>query len=58
MFKKFGEPVTFQYFKSFKRIRVNYEYPSAAARARIHLHHTRFCDGIISCYFAQVLQMY
>ncbi|XP_065225452.1 protein sarah [Planococcus citri] len=53
MFKRFGEPVTFQYFKSFKRIRVNYEFPSSAAKARIHLHHTRFCDGIINCYFAQ-----
>lgn len=56
MFKNFGEPVTFQYFRSFKRIRVNYEFPSSAAKARIHLHHTRFCDGIINCYFAQVLQ--
>lgn len=53
IFKQFGDSVTFQYFRSFKRIRVNYSSPASAAKARIHLHHTRFCDCLINCYFAQ-----
>lgn len=54
MFRAFGEPATFQFFRSFKRLRVNYGCPAAAAKARIHLHQTRFGDRIINCYFAQV----
>lgn len=53
LFKKFGEGATFQYFKSFRRMRVNYSSPSAAAKARIQLHQAHFGDTDINCYFAQ-----
>ncbi|KAJ8678701.1 hypothetical protein QAD02_014488 [Eretmocerus hayati] len=53
LFKQFGENATFQYFRSFRRMRVNYSSPSAAAQARIQLHQTHFGDTDINCYFAQ-----
>ncbi|XP_008553119.1 protein sarah [Microplitis demolitor] len=53
LFKQFGENATFQYFKSFRRMRVNYKSPSAAAHARIQLHQAKFGDTNINCYFAQ-----
>ncbi|XP_066998705.1 protein sarah [Anabrus simplex] len=53
LFSQFGEPASFQFFRSFRRMRVNYNCPAAAAKARIHLHQTRFGDTIINCYFAQ-----
>ncbi|KAH0546268.1 protein sarah [Cotesia glomerata] len=53
LFKQFGENASFQYFKSFRRMRVNYNLPSAAAHARIQLHQAKFGDTNINCYFAQ-----
>lgn len=53
LFKQFGEDVTFQYFRSFRRMRVNYNSPNAAANARLHLHQTHFGETDINCYFAQ-----
>lgn len=53
IFTRFGEPVSFHYFRSFRRMRVDYGCSAAAAKARIHLHQTRFGDNIINCYFAQ-----
>ncbi|XP_058810182.1 protein sarah [Phymastichus coffea] len=53
LFKQFGQDATFQYFKSFRRMRVNYSSPSAAAQARIQLHQYHFGDTDINCYFAQ-----
>ncbi|XP_066586981.1 protein sarah [Prorops nasuta] len=53
LFKQFGEDATFHYFRSFRRMRVNYSSPSAAANARIQLHQTHFGDTDINCYFAQ-----
>lgn len=53
LFKEFGEVATFQYFKSFRRMRVNFTSPSSAAHARIKLHQSRFGDTDINCYFAQ-----
>ncbi|XP_012264198.1 protein sarah isoform X2 [Athalia rosae] len=53
LFKQFGEDATFQYFRSFRRMRVNYSSPSAAAHARIQLHQTRYGETDINCYFAQ-----
>ena len=53
LFKQFGEDAIFQYFRSFRRMRVNYSSPSAAAQARIQLHQARFGDTNINCYFAQ-----
>lgn len=53
LFKQFDKNATFQYFRSFKRMRVNYTSPSAAAQARIQLHQTHFGETNINCYFAQ-----
>lgn len=53
IFKEFGKEATFQYFKSFKRMRVNYDSPSAASHARIQLHQMKFGETDINCYFAQ-----
>ncbi|XP_076236093.1 RRM_RCAN_like domain containing protein Sra [Calliopsis andreniformis] len=53
LFKQFGEDATFQYFKSFRRMRVNYTSPNAAANARIQLHQAQFGETTINCYFAQ-----
>ncbi|XP_032673284.1 protein sarah [Odontomachus brunneus] len=53
LFKQFGEDATFQYFRSFRRMRVNYNSPSAAANARLQLHQTHFGETDINCYFAQ-----
>jgi len=47
------EDITFQYFKSFRRARVNFCSPSAAARARIQLHQAHVCGKPINCYFVQ-----
>ena len=53
LFKRFGEDATSQYFRSFRRMRVNYSSPNAAANARIQLHQTHFGETDINCYFAQ-----
>ncbi|PSN53320.1 Protein sarah [Blattella germanica] len=53
LFSQFGEPASFQFFRSFRRLRVNYNCPAAAAKARIHMHQTQFGDTLINCYFAQ-----
>ncbi|XP_043280102.1 protein sarah [Venturia canescens] len=53
LFKKFGEDTTFQYFRSFRRMRVNFSSPGAAAHARIQLHQVHFGETDINCYFAQ-----
>jgi hypothetical protein len=38
-------------------MRVNYNCPAAAAKARIHMHQMQFGDTLINCYFAQVRQI-
>lgn len=53
LFKQYGDIVSFQYFRSFRRMRVNYSCPAAAAKARIQLHQTQFLNTIMNCYFAQ-----
>lgn len=53
LFSQFGEPASFQFFRSFRRMRVNYNCPAAAAKARIHMHQTQFGETLINCYFAQ-----
>ncbi|RWS06460.1 Calcipressin-3-like protein [Dinothrombium tinctorium] len=54
LFKKFDQTATFQYFKSFKRVRVNFSNPLHAARARIECHQMKVGDCIINCYFTQL----
>lgn len=53
LFSQFGEPESIQFFRSFRRMRVNYKCPAAAAKARIQLHQANFGDKKINCYFAQ-----
>ncbi|GBM61250.1 Calcipressin-3 [Araneus ventricosus] len=53
IFQKFDEGASFQYFKSFRRVRVNLTNPTAAANARIQCHQTKIGDNIVNCYFAQ-----
>lgn len=53
LFKTFSENATFQWLKSFRRLRVNYDTAIAAANARIQLHQYPFGKSIITCYLAQ-----
>ncbi|XP_055608747.1 protein sarah [Uranotaenia lowii] len=53
LFKTFSENATFQWLKSFRRLRVNYDTAIAAANARIQLHQYPFGRSVINCYLAQ-----
>lgn len=54
LFRVFSDNVTFQWLRSFKRLRVNYDNAISAANARLRLHQYEFNKkSIISCYFAQ-----
>uniref|UniRef100_A0A182PHS4 Protein sarah n=1 Tax=Anopheles epiroticus TaxID=199890 RepID=A0A182PHS4_9DIPT len=53
LFRTFSENTTFQWLKSFRRLRVNYDSALAAANARIRLHQYPFGKSVINCYLAQ-----
>lgn len=53
LFRPFDEEVTFQWLRSFRRLRVNFQTPFAAASARIQLNQYKINESVISCYFAQ-----
>lgn len=53
VFKLFSPNVKFQWFRSFRRLRVNFDTAVAAANARIQLHQYQVGKSKINCYFAQ-----
>lgn len=53
LFRTFSKNTTFQWLRSFRRLRVNYDSPLSAANARIQLHQYQFYNSCINCYFAQ-----
>jgi len=53
LFRQFSADVTFQWLKSFRRVRVNYTDAISAANARIQLHQYKINESVINCYFAQ-----
>ncbi|XP_064628676.1 calcipressin-1-like isoform X2 [Lineus longissimus] len=55
LFKEFDPDATFQYLKSFRRARVNFNSQMAALRARIQLDEMLIEGKKIKCFFAQPL---
>ncbi|XP_033739715.1 calcipressin-2-like [Pecten maximus] len=53
VFRYFDEAVTFNFLKSFRRVRVNFSHPEFAVKAKLSLHEMEVCGSCIKCYMAQ-----
>ncbi|XP_076838516.1 uncharacterized protein rcan1b isoform X1 [Brachyhypopomus gauderio] len=54
LFRPFDAGVSFQFFKSFRRVRINFTDALAASEARVNLHKSNFNGKEMRLYFAQV----
>lgn len=57
LFRSFDPEVQFQYFRSFRRVRISFSDALAAAEARLRLNKTDFNGKEMRLYFAQVLSL-